>query len=405
MIVLQKKHSYSNINFRNTVSMTRVKYFSLVFIVIILFSPPLNGETIIPGGNLTDQTWTVAGSPYIVQGDITISSGSTLTIEPGVIIKFSTSDSQFSGIDASKCELIIQNDGTLEAQGTSISYITFTSNSATPSSGDWYGIVLNPGGSCNIDYSYMEYCEINVLPEAAGTISGPTTICKVANDISYSVSPITGATSYLWTLPTGASGTSITNTISVSFGTDAISGDIKVKGHNTYGYGIESEISVIVNATPQTPVITLNDGVLYSNALNGNQWYFNDNPIIDATNDSYTPTEDGDYYTIVTINGCSSSKSNIINFMATDIEENTINYQIMTIPNPTSDFVTIILSKELDSDYKVEIYTNTGRLLQRINNEKGTTNFELDLRGYPPGIYIVSFYTTTCFLQKKVIKE
>jgi hypothetical protein len=160
-----------------------------------------------------------------------------------------------------------------------------------------------------------------------------------------------------------------------------------------------------VNETPQTPVITLNDGVLLSNAISGNQWYFNNNPISDATNVTYTPTQDGDYYVITTINGCSSNSSNIISFIATQIEKNSIKNGILTIPNPTTDFVSINLSKELDSDYKVEIYTNTGSLLQRINYEKETTGFVLDLRSYPPGIYIVTIYSTTSFFQKKIIKE
>jgi hypothetical protein len=382
--------------------MTRVKYLSQVFIVIILSSLQLNGETIIAGGNIINQTWTAAGSPYIVQGDITIPSGSILTIEPGVIVKFATSDNLFSGINSLKCELTIQNNGTLFVQGTAISYITFTSNSTTPTVGDWYGLVVNSGGICNIDYCYMEYC---ILPESPGPISGPETICKVADNITYEILPITNATSYLWTLPTGASGTSTTSSISVTFSSDAISGNIKVKGHNAYGYGIESNISILVNETPQAPVITLNDGVLLSNAINGNQWYFNNNPISDATNVTYTPTQDGDYYVITTINGCSSNSSNLISFVATQIEKNITKNEILTISNPTSDFVRINLSKELDSNYKVEIYANTGSLLQRINYEKETTGFVLDLRSYPPGIYIVTLYSTTSFFQKKIIKE
>ncbi len=43
---------------------------------------------------------------------------------------------------------------------------------------------------------------------------------------SYSVAAVAGAVSYLWTLPTGASGSSTTNTISVTFGTTFTSGNI-----------------------------------------------------------------------------------------------------------------------------------------------------------------------------------
>ena len=40
--------------------------------------------TVIPGGSLSTQTWTAAGSPYQVQGDITIPAGVTLTVEAGI---------------------------------------------------------------------------------------------------------------------------------------------------------------------------------------------------------------------------------------------------------------------------------------------------------------------------------
>jgi len=91
---------------------------------------------------------------------------------------------------------------------------------------------------------------VNPLPLAAGLISGSILVCQGQNSVLYSVPTITNATSYSWTLPTGASGTTTTNSITVTFGTSAVSSDISVKGNNNCGYGISSGKSVTVNPLP-----------------------------------------------------------------------------------------------------------------------------------------------------------
>jgi len=45
------------------------------------------GQTFVPGGNVSG-SWTLTGSPYIIQADITVPLSNTLTIEPGVQVLF-----------------------------------------------------------------------------------------------------------------------------------------------------------------------------------------------------------------------------------------------------------------------------------------------------------------------------
>jgi hypothetical protein len=87
---------------------------------------------------------------------------------------------------------------------------------------------------------------VNALPLAAGVIIGNTNICQEITNISYTVPVITGATSYSWTLPTGATGTSTTNTISLTYSNNSVSGNLKVKGHNDCGDGTESSLAITV---------------------------------------------------------------------------------------------------------------------------------------------------------------
>ncbi|MEI8203331.1 MAG: FG-GAP-like repeat-containing protein [Bacteroidota bacterium] len=84
------------------------------------------------------------------------------------------------------------------------------------------------------------------LPDSAMVISGLTDVCFGLNNYNYTIFPIANAESYLWTIPTGASGTSSTNTITLNYSSNAQSGNISVKGHNVCGNGTESILPINV---------------------------------------------------------------------------------------------------------------------------------------------------------------
>lgn len=112
-----------------------------------LFCLPGFAQTVIPGGNIINQTWTAAGSPYTIQGDITIPAGSTLTIQAGTTVEAATTDASGSGQNTSRVEIIVE--GNLVVQGTDASPVTF--ESASTSIGSWVGIRGESGGVADID--------------------------------------------------------------------------------------------------------------------------------------------------------------------------------------------------------------------------------------------------------------
>ncbi len=162
----------------------------------------------------------------------------------------------------------------------------------------------------------------SLLPINAGTISGNASVCQGQNSVNYTVPAIDNATSYTWTLPNGATGTSSTNSININFATSAMSGNITVKGHNDCGDGVVSTLPITVN---QLPVITVSDKTVIcggSVSLNATTNYsgsglvsYQWSPITglnDATlaNPTATVTNDITYtVTINTPNSCSTSKS------------------------------------------------------------------------------------------------
>lgn len=103
------------------------------------------GPTYVSGIISTDTTWSLANSPYIVNGNILVDQNVNLIIDPGVNIKF----------DIDK---YLRVDGTLYAVGTDLQMITFTSNQSSPAPGDWRGLIItNLGKNSIIKYCIIEY--------------------------------------------------------------------------------------------------------------------------------------------------------------------------------------------------------------------------------------------------------
>jgi hypothetical protein len=139
--------------------------------------------------------------------------------------------------------------GTITA-GTNTNTIT-VSFSASAISGN---VTVNGTNTCGSGTSSTKSVTVSSLPAAAGTITGPATVCQGGSGYVYSVPTIANATSYTWTLPTGGTitaGTN-TNTITVSFSTSATSGNATVCGTNTCGNGTVSSKSVTVSLLPST---------------------------------------------------------------------------------------------------------------------------------------------------------
>ncbi len=89
------------------------------------------------------------------------------------------------------------------------------------------------------------------MPQVAGTINGPQLVCQGEGPVMYQVSPIGDADTYLWTLPPGATGTSTSPSILVSFSLQFTSGTIKVRGVNMCGQGPEALLTVTVPPLPE----------------------------------------------------------------------------------------------------------------------------------------------------------
>ena len=119
------------------------------------FDYTVPGTTAVVSGEVSDsQTWS---GKVVVIGDVTIIGGGSLTIQPGTEVLFDAlHDTQASGNDLSRCELIVQG-GTLLVDGTAGSPVKLSSGGLNKAPGDWYGVRILDGDvtvrSCVVEYA------------------------------------------------------------------------------------------------------------------------------------------------------------------------------------------------------------------------------------------------------------
>jgi len=113
-----------------------------------------------------DTIWTLTDSPLVVSKDVTVNQNVTLTIEPGVEIRF-----------GGKFSLTV--NGQLIASGTQDKIITFTSNKDQPEAEDWNTIRFN-----GTEPSILAYCSIRYAINGTTIENGNVEIknCEISNN-------------------------------------------------------------------------------------------------------------------------------------------------------------------------------------------------------------------------------
>lgn len=202
-----------------------------VFLVLALANN-LSADTPVSGFIFTDTTWTLAGSPYIVVDDVFVDSSATLTVEPGVEVRFENTNA-------------IMVDGTAVAIGTNGNEIVFTANSE----GENWGYILFRDSSTDAIYdlagdytggSILEYCIIEYAGGASVTNNGALRMHNAHPCINYCTIRNNSASGiYAWDLSgfLKITNNNVSNNaaygITVSGGNDAIS--MNTVSHNEGG--------------------------------------------------------------------------------------------------------------------------------------------------------------------------
>ncbi len=211
---------------------------------------------------------TVNGCDSVVTANVTINSSTNSSFDyeacgsyslPWGTVVTSTGTYTYTYQTVNGCDSVVTGNITIYYSTTSDTTASvcnsFTWNGTTYTTSGTKTFVSETNAGCtNTAYLHLT---IRTAP-IAGAINGPALVCRNKTGIVFSIEPVETATSYTWTLPTGMTGSSTTNSITVATGTTFCGGLIKVTANNDCGSSVVSVKSLTaITAIPATPgVIT-----------------------------------------------------------------------------------------------------------------------------------------------------
>ena len=276
----------------------------------------------------------------------------------------------------------------------------------------WVAVNYSNANGCSAPSPTSYGVTVDDVPGPAGTISGTSSVCPNAMGVEYSVAPVSGALSYVWSLPAGATIAtgSGTNDITVDYGSGAISGNITVLGNNLCGNGASSPpFGVTVNPVPPAPYIEQVDLFVVSDAPAGNQWY-GDNVLLagetgQTVNIFAVGHNDWLCYDIVTLNGCSSDTSNFVYVINEGVNDQHPGNTVNIYPNPADGKFTVSINSPSRETYSIQVYNNLGVMVAGLTGIEvtGNVNQVIDLGSAANGIYSVMIGNGHDRILKKVV--
>jgi hypothetical protein len=157
-----------------------------------------------------------------------------------------------------------------------------------------------------------------------------------------------------------------------------------------------------------TPIIYEINNVLYAGQGNTFQWYYNGNPIPNATQISYTPTAEGNYSVYVSTSGACAFMSANYYFTFTGTGIGNIDNQsfISIYPNPFINSITIdIGATSISEKLKCQLFNSTGKLVKEEMIEFNSGSQQtISVENFSSGLYFIKIFNNQLLVTKKLIK-
>jgi len=216
-----------------------------------------NGQAAVTDTNLDGP------NPYLTLG------GSTLAVTN--LLKLGGASTLNFGVGTNLTEIAVSGNLTLGGTFnitdfggfTTTNYTLLTYGGALTDNGVTIGSTPNTNFTYTVDTNTIGVVKLDVTSSscsvgAAGSISGLSSVASGASGVAYSISSVSGATTYTWTVPTGAtiaSGQGMTS-ITVNYGCSAVSGNVTVTPSNGSCSGTSGSLAVTVTGVGATGSIS-----------------------------------------------------------------------------------------------------------------------------------------------------
>jgi hypothetical protein len=304
-------------------------------------------------------------------------------------------------------------------------------NVITVSVGQGYNggvISVNAENACGTSSSRSKNLGFN-LPGAPAVITGPSTGLCSANGVVFSTMGTPTASSYVWSVPTGASIASAGNSNSITVNMGNSSGAVTVRGQNACGIGSTRSMTVAVAPArpgpitgPVTNICTgsvQNYGITTVAGAEAYSWIIPpSSQIVSVSNSKDIELEFGpiaassQLVMVAASNQCGSSQSRSLSGITTntclrnDLDE--FDFDISVYPNPANGYFTLdYLVPFENKKVQISIYNSEGRMImnQRINAASDRNSFMLDLSEFVSGPYLLLFENGSERKTIRLIKE
>ena len=157
------------------------------------------------------------------------------------------------------------------------------------------------------------------------------------------------------------------------------------------------------------PEFTINGNQLISSSTYGNQWYYNDEKIIDATEQEYTIDADGYYYVEVTnsFNCVAISESRYLVVNDIEEDEDAFKEKIKIYPNPNNgNFILELNIEKRDTQFNYYLIDITGRIVHSGIIYSNEESKEINTIGLNDGIYFIKINSELeNYIKKVLIKK